>query len=146
MRWGYKAKNLPGAGEGCFLDPFLAMPSDPGGLMDAVMLEDGPQHMLALERANRVRLARAALKRRIAAGELDAAEVVLTCPWETESMSVSELLMSQKRWGRTRCRKFLMSIGLSETKTVSSLTERQRLTLAALLNTKAQAARAQARQ
>jgi hypothetical protein len=102
--------------------------------------------MLALERANRVRLARAALKRKIAAGDLDAAEVVLTCPWETESMSVSELLMSQRRWGRTRCRKFLMSIGLSETKTVSSLTERQRLTLAALLNTKAQAARAQARQ
>jgi hypothetical protein len=111
--------------------------------MDAVMLESGPQHMLALERANRVRLARAALKRRIAAGELDAAEVVLACPWETESMSVSELLMSQKRWGRTRCRKFLMSIGLSETKTVASLTERQRVTLAALLTSKAQAARAQ---
>ena len=114
--------------------------------MDAATVSSGPQHMLALERANRVRLARAALKRKIAAGELDAAEVILTCPWETESMSVSELLMSQRRWGRTRCRKFLMSIGLSETKTVSSLTERQRLTLAALLNTKAQAARAQAHQ
>lgn len=114
--------------------------------MDAATVSSGPQHMLALERANRVRLARAALKRKIAAGERDAADVILACPWEAESMSVSELLMSQRRWGRTRCRKFLMSIGLSETKTVSSLTERQRLTLAALLNTKAQAARAQARQ
>ena len=111
--------------------------------MDAVTIESGQQHMLALEQANRVRLARAALKRRIAAGEIDASEVVLACPWETESMTVSELLMSQKRWGRTRCRKFLMSIGLSETKTVSSLTERQRVTLAALLTSKAQAARAQ---
>jgi hypothetical protein len=92
--------------------------------------------MLALERANRVRLARAALKRKIAAGDMDAGEVILTCPWEAESMSISELLMSQRRWGRTRCRKFLMSIGMSETKTVSSLTERQRLTLVALLNTK----------
>jgi hypothetical protein len=114
--------------------------------MDAATLSSGPQHMLALEQANRVRLARAALKRKIAAGERDAADVILACPWESQSMSVSELLMSQRRWGRTRCRKFLMSIGLSETKTVGSLTERQRLTLAALLNTKAQAARAQARQ
>lgn len=97
----------------------------------------GPQHMLALQRANRVRLARAALKRKIAAGEVDPAEVVLGCPWEVESMSISELLMSQKRWGRTRCRKFLNSIGLSENKTVGSLTERQRLTLAALLTSKA---------
>lgn len=110
--------------------------------MDVATVASGPQHMLALERANRVRLARAALKRRVAAGEVDVAEVVLTCPWETESMAVSELLMSQKRWGRTRCRKFLMSIGLPETKTIASLTERQRVTLAALLTSKAQAARA----
>jgi hypothetical protein len=109
--------------------------------MHAVTMDDGPQHMLALERANRVRLARAALKRRIASGELEAADVVLACPWETESMSVGELLMSQKRWGRTRCRKFLNSIGLLETKTIASLTERQRLTLAALLTSKAEAAR-----
>jgi hypothetical protein len=110
--------------------------------MDVVSLDSGPQHMLALERANRVRLARAALKRKVAAGEVDVAEVVLTCPWETESMSVSELLMSQKRWGRTRCRKFLMSIGLPEMKTIASLTERQRVTLAALLTSKSQAAQA----
>ncbi len=103
--------------------------------MDAATISD-PQHMLALQRANRVRLARAALKRKVAAGEINPAEIVLTCPWEVESMSISELLMSQKRWGRTRCRKFLMTIGLSETKTVSSLTERQRVTLAALLTAK----------
>jgi hypothetical protein len=113
--------------------------------MDAATVSSGPQHMLALERANRVRLARAAMKRKIAAGEVDAGEIVLTCPWEAESMSISELLMSQRRWGRTRCRKFLMSIGMSETKTVASLTERQRLTLVALLNTKTQTGRAQAR-
>jgi hypothetical protein len=110
--------------------------------MRAASFASGPQHMVALERANRVRLARAALKRRIAAGDVDVAETVLASPWETESMSVSELLMSQKRWGSTRCRKFLMSIGLVETKTIGSLTERQRLTLAALLTSKAQAARA----
>ena len=92
-----------------------------------------------------MRLARAALKRRIASGQLDAAEVVLACPWEAESMSVTELLMSQNRWGRTRCRRFLSSIGLPEMKKVCTLTERQRLTLAALLTSKAEAARSQAR-
>jgi hypothetical protein len=115
----------------------LLNPPAPGGVMDAATIS-GPQHMLALQRANRVRLARAALKRKVAANDVDPAEVVLTCPWEVESMAISELLMSQKRWGRTRCRKFLMSIGLSETKTVGSLTERQRMTLAALLTAKAE--------
>jgi hypothetical protein len=111
--------------------------------MDAATMP-GPQHMLALERANRVRLARASLKRKVAAGKADAAEVVLSCPWEVESMSISELLMSQKRWGRTRCRKFLQSIGMSENKSIGTLTERQRVTLAALLTAKAQSTRAQA--
>jgi hypothetical protein len=112
---------------------------------ETVTADSGPQHMLALEQANRVRLARAALKRKVASGDLDAAEVVLSCPWEAESMSVSELLMSQKRWGRTRCRKFLTSIGMSEAKAVSSLTERQRAVLAALLAEKARLTRGNGR-
>ena len=91
--------------------------------MDAATMP-GPQHMLALERANRVRLARAALKRKVAAGKVDVAEIVLSSPWETESMSISELLMSQKRWGRTRCRKFLQSIGMSENKTIVTVRTR----------------------
>jgi hypothetical protein len=94
------------------------------------------QHMQALELANRVRLARASLKRRVGTGDLPAAEVIVACPWEAESMPIMDLLMSQRRWGRTRCRKFLTSIRMSETKTVGSLTERQRRTLAALLSAK----------
>ena len=98
------------------------------------------QHMQALELANRVRLARATLKRRVGTGELEAAEVVVKCPWEAESMPIMDLLMSQRRGGRTRCRKFLTSIRMSETKTVGSLTERQRHTLAALLSAKGRSA------
>lgn len=93
----------------------------------------GPQHMRALERANQVRLARAELKRRVASGEMGVAEVILECPWEADSMAVSDLLMSQRRWGQTRCRKFLAQIPMSEQKTVGSMTERQRRTLAAML-------------
>lgn len=95
------------------------------------------QHMQALARANRVRLARAELKRQVADGELTASEVITACPWEAESMAVADLLASQRRWGRTRCRKFLASIPMSETKTIGSMTERQRRTLAALLEAKA---------
>jgi hypothetical protein len=86
--------------------------------------------MRALARANKVRLARAELKRRIAMGELDAAEVIMDCPWEAQSMAVGDLLMSQRRWGESRCRKLLAQLQLSESKTVGSLTDRQRRTLA----------------
>jgi hypothetical protein len=98
-----------------------------------------PQHMQALELANRVRLARADLKRRVATGQLEAAEVIVTCPWEAESMGIGDLLMSQRRWGRTRCRKFLGTIQMSENKRIGTLTDRQRRTLAALLSAKGRA-------
>jgi hypothetical protein len=94
------------------------------------------QHLQALEYANRVRLARARMKRRIAAGELSAAEVILSCPWQAHSMSISDLLMSQKRWGRARCKRLLVALGVPENKQVGTLTERQRLALAAMLSAK----------
>jgi hypothetical protein len=103
----------------------------------ATIAPAGPQHMRALERANQVRLARAELKRRIATGEIGVADVILGCPWEAESMAVGDLLMSQRRWGHTRCRKFLAHIPMSERKTIGSMTERQRRTLAAMLDTSA---------
>jgi hypothetical protein len=100
----------------------------------ATVAPAGPQYMRALERANKVRLARADLKRRVADGEIQAAEVILECPWEAESMAVADLLMSQRRWGQTRCRKFLSQVPMSEKKTIGSMTERQRTTLAAMLS------------
>jgi hypothetical protein len=99
----------------------------------ATIAPAGPQYMRALERANQVRLARAELKRRVALGDLCVAEVILDCPWEADSMAVADLLMSQRRWGQTRCRKFLGQLAMSEKKTVGSMTERQRNTLAAML-------------
>ncbi|MBX5442213.1 MAG: hypothetical protein IRZ32_11895 [Solirubrobacteraceae bacterium] len=66
----------------------------------------------------------------MAEGELTVSEVVLTSPWEARSMAIADLLMSQRRWGRTRCRRFLAQLPLSETKTIGSLTQRQRLAIA----------------
>jgi len=93
----------------------------------------GPQHMRALARANEVRLARADLKRRVMDGETRAADVILTCPWEAQTMEVAELLMSQHRWGHTRARRFLATVPMTETKTIGSMTARQRESLATLL-------------
>jgi hypothetical protein len=99
----------------------------------ATMAPARPQHLQALQRANEVRLARAELKRMVNDGTTTVAEVIVECPWEAASMPIAELLVSQRRWGATRCSKFLTSIGLPETKTVGSMTERQRSVLAASL-------------
>ena len=102
--------------------------------MTTASIGGAPQHMQALARANRVRLARAELKRSIARGDVDASAVVEECPWETESMTLAELLTSQRRWGRTRARKFLLGVALSENKRLGTLTARQRALLASALS------------
>ena len=89
-----------------------------------------PQHMQALAHANRIRLARAALKRDVRAGDAAAADVVRSCPFEVETMTVSELLRAQQRWGRTRARKFLSTLALNENRQLGRLTDRQRQLLA----------------
>jgi hypothetical protein len=104
---------------------------------DVATLDAEQQHLRALEHANRVRLARAQLKRQISSGALTAAEVIVSCPWEAHSMSISDVLMSQKRWGRARCRRLLLSIGVPENKRLGTLTERQRVALAGVLGEKA---------
>jgi hypothetical protein len=103
----------------------------------ATTMIPGPQRLRALERANEVRLARAELRRRIAEGDESAASVILDSRWEASSWSVGDLLMSQRRWGSTRCRKFLATFQISETKQVGALTERQRRALAAQLEARA---------
>ena len=93
-----------------------------------------PQCLRALERANHVRFARAELKRRVRAGRLSAAEVILTCPWQARTMSLNDLLVSQRSWGRIRVRRLLLSLPVAENKQIGTLTERQRLAIAAGLS------------
>jgi hypothetical protein len=100
-----------------------------------------PQHLRALEQANRVRLARADLKRRIATQQASVVEVIADCPWQAEGMTISELLMSQRRWGRARCRRLLVSLGIPENKQIGKFTDRQRSALCTMLALKYQASR-----
>lgn len=94
------------------------------------------QHLAALARANKIRLARAALKREVAAGKRTACEVLRAAPLEVQSMRISELLMSQRRWGRARTRRVLLPLSLPENKAIGTMTERQRKALADLLEGK----------
>jgi len=97
-------------------------------------VDAGQQHLKALEHANRVRLARAELKRKVGTGAVSVTEVIMSCPWEAHRMEISDLLTSQKRWGRERCRRVLTPIGIPENKAIGTLTERQRLALAERLS------------
>ena len=65
-----------------------------------------------------------------------AAEAILRGSRDTDTMTVAELLLSQRGWGPRRAEKMLRSVSLSESKTLGSLTERQRLTLAAVLSSR----------
>jgi hypothetical protein len=51
-------------------------------------------------------------------------------------MEISDILMSQRRWGRARCRRLLLSLGMPENKQLGTLTQRQRFELAAVLSHK----------
>ncbi len=103
-------------------------------MTETAITSRAPQRLRALERANEIRLARAELKRQIACGTASAANVILDPPSEAESWAISELLLSQRRWGNTRCRKFLLRNHISETKPVGALTDRQRHLLAGQLS------------
>jgi hypothetical protein len=88
-----------------------------------------PQHMQALRRANEVRLARAELKRRVGDATISVEEVLVQVHWAASSMTVIELLLSQRRWGTTRCAKLLGHLDIPEGKTIGAMTERQRYAL-----------------
>ena len=98
---------------------------------DNATVDAAPQHLRALEQANRVRLARAELKRRVSLQQASVVDVIVECPWEAESMEISDLLMSQRRWGRARCRRLLVALGIPENKQIGTFTERQRGALVA---------------
>lgn len=113
-------------------------------MANTATVDAAPQHLVALEHANRVRLARAELKRRVAAGEMTAAAVVTDSPRHVENMPVSELLMSQRRWGHARCKRLLTALKIPENKRLGTLTERQRMALADALDPRSGASRFQA--
>jgi hypothetical protein len=104
-----------------------------GSMTATTSAAGGSQRMVALRHANDIRVLRAELKRRIASGATSPSEVILSAPSELDTMSVFQLLRSQRRWGPARCQQVLAAVELSENKTIGSLTERQRGLIVAVL-------------
>lgn len=92
------------------------------------------QHMRALANANRNRLALAALKREIAAGETSVADVLREPSSVAAAAAIGDLLAAQSRWGPKSVRRFLAEVPMLESKTLGSMTDRQRLDLAGRLD------------
>ena len=91
------------------------------------------QRLNALARANQLRAARAGLKRQIASGEVNCAELILRPRWEIERMPIAQLLATQRSWGEERCRKFLRRMKISGIRPIGSISERERQLLAEAL-------------
>ena len=91
------------------------------------------QRSQALRQANRIRSARATLKRALESGRRSAAEVISDPPWIAQTMPVRQVVLSQRGWGAVRSRRLLRSASVPEDKALGSLTERQRRALLAML-------------
>lgn len=92
-----------------------------------------PQHMEALQKAHRIRLARAEMRHDVAEGRTTVAEVVADVPPHAETMMLCDLLALQHRWGKARVRRFCVRVSISEARTLGALTERQRRVVAEAL-------------
>jgi hypothetical protein len=89
------------------------------------------QRRAALRKANGVRSARKLLKREIKACRRSVLDVLAQPPAEAESMRVFDLLLAAPKVGRVKASKVLHRAGVSPSKTVSGITERQRRELLA---------------
>lgn len=84
------------------------------------------QRLSALEHANRVRCARARIKRLLHEGVLDITDVLTNPPPELASMKAIDLLRAGHRIGPVKATRILNVCRISHAKTVAGLSPRQR--------------------
>lgn len=101
-----------------------------------------PQHMIALERGNRIRVQRGALHHQVAAlnradGLARVAGLLMAPPEEIQTMRIYDLLLWVHRIGRSQARGILRSADLyviNEGRRVQDLTGRQRAAIAQFIH------------
>jgi len=89
--------------------------------------------MDALERANKIRTARAQLKRDLKAGKVSIHKLLLDPPSYLETAKVFDMLLAVPKYGRVKANKVLVQCRISPSKTIGGLSERQRTELVSLL-------------
>ena len=87
----------------------------------------------ALRRANEVRIARSQLKKQLQAGTVRIEVVLASPPEHVLRAKLLDLLVAAPRLGPVKAARLLHSVGISESKTVAGLSERQRALLVELL-------------
>jgi hypothetical protein len=87
----------------------------------------------ALNHANRIRLARCTLRRRIKTGEAPLLDVILAPPAEASTWPIFDALKAQPRWAEVKARKLLRGLAIPEFKSLGELTDRQRERIAQAL-------------
>lgn len=107
--------------------------------MTSTLVRTGEQRTESLRKANDVRLARAQLKRRLAAREVEAWRLLKDPPGWLLTMRVEDLLRAQRGWSFNRACRTLRAVMASESKTVGGLSQRQRAELVRLLGGEAAA-------
>lgn len=91
------------------------------------------QRLLALRQANEVRSRRAALKQRLASGQVPIEDVLSQPPEYVGTAKVYDLLLAVPGIGPAKGARLLSRCRIAASKTVAGLTERQRTELTGLL-------------
>lgn len=94
------------------------------------------RQMTALSKANEVRIARARLKQQLRQGDACIEQILAAPPECASTAKVIELLLAVPKIGPARAGRLLTTAGVNQTKTIGTLTERQRTHLIDLLRSR----------
>jgi S13-like H2TH domain len=93
------------------------------------------QRTEALAKANSIRLRRAEMKRELRAHRQPVAPLLIAPPDYLTAMKVHAFLMTVPMVGRARANRWLKQAGISPTKTIGGLSDRQRRELLRIMQT-----------
>jgi hypothetical protein len=89
------------------------------------------QRLRALRLANQIRSARAKLKKDLASGKIELAQILAQPPEYVRTARVRDVLLALPKIGSVKAARILADCGIAHSKTLGGLTERQRAALMA---------------
>ena len=95
----------------------------------SVTARSSDQRLDALRKANEIRAGRSQLKKDLASGHVQIADVIARPPACAETERVSVLLLAIPKYGNARVSRLLAKTRISDSKRLASLTDRQRAEL-----------------
>lgn len=92
------------------------------------------RRLSALKQANEVRIARAKLKQDLREGKVRLAEILTAEPEYVSTAQVRDLILAVPKIGPAKAARMLSTVRVSQSKSVGSLSDRQRAHLVELLS------------